>query len=223
MEKPSQYAISLDLYILMHRIFGDPLPGEADVVYPFTETSDNQRSVLKKAAEILHAGRAKKIAVADGNDQNGYPGSGPWVAELTGVHNVAHNDIVLVEHKDRSKLNTYHEFIEFVKFALTQNWKSVAIVAPPFHLPRAYITAVSAMLKCAADEGKDEKFWLKIYAQCGVAEPWNVCVHHSQGKISGTRQALLAGELNRLVKYHEKGDLLKPTDVIYYLNWRDTR
>lgn len=213
MENP--YETPIDLYVLMHRILSDPLPGEADVIYCFSETSDNQRSVLKKAAELCATGRAPLIAVADGCTTCGYPGYDTWRDELLRVHGVYGGSVVPIEHKDRSQINTYSEFEEFLTVAQEKTWRSVIIVAPPLHLVRALITAVSVTLK------KPHKTPIAVYAQCGIAESWHTTVFHSQGTTVGTRRELLSGELWRLGKYFTKGDLLSPNAILRYLDWRD--
>jgi hypothetical protein len=61
---------------------------------------------------------------------------------------------------------------------------------------------------------------LQLYSYPGVALPWQAGVVHSQGQTRGTRSELIAGEFERIRKYHEKGDLASVEEVLDYLNKR---
>ena len=64
---------------------------------------------------------------------------------------------------------------------------------------------------------------LRLYSLPGNSLDWQEHAVHSQGTVSGTRSALIAGELERIVRYQQKGDLAPLAAVLSYLNQRDTK
>lgn len=61
---------------------------------------------------------------------------------------------------------------------------------------------------------------LRIYSLPGLALPWHETVTHSQGRSKGSRAEFIAGELERIHRYHKKGDLASVEEVLDYLNKR---
>lgn len=58
--------------------------------------------------------------------------------------------------------------------------------------------------------------------RCGYIKDWDYEHYkHSQGVLEGTITQLLKGELERIEKYHTKGDLMSINDILKYLDSRD--
>ena len=63
---------------------------------------------------------------------------------------------------------------------------------------------------------------LLIYSYPGAALSWQEAVIHSQGTLKAKRGDLIQEELERIEKYHIKGDLASIKQVLTYLNKRET-
>ena len=119
-----------------------------------------------------------------------------------------------VNNKETSMLNTLIESEALIRFAKQHGYRSLFVVAPPFHQLRALMTAVTVALR--------EYPELLIYSYPSVAMPWQEEVVHSQGTLKAKRRDLIQEELERIEKYQGKGDLALFEQVLNYLNKRET-
>lgn len=201
---------------LIIRTLCDTLPEEpADALFLFGQTEDNQESVLAAARQLLQQKQAKKILLLNSGPISGWPGFESWKKALirAGVGEEMLEPVPPVP-ADTNILHTGIEAESLVAHALKQRYKHLIVTAAPFQQPRAFITAVTAALQSYPE--------LHLYSHPGKALPWKEEVVHSQGKVQAARAGLVAGEMKRIQKYHEKGDLASVEDVIIYLNKRDT-
>lgn len=81
----------------------------------------------------------------------------------------------------------------------------IGLVAQSYHALRAYMTAATSLYK----------IWDNVIIYPLSCKPlnWSTTVVHSQGVVCGPKWDILDGELDRVYKYQEKGDIL-PTSVI---------
>ncbi|RDV16782.1 YdcF family protein [Pontibacter diazotrophicus] len=201
---------------LIIRTLCDTLPEEpADALFIFGQTEDNQESVFAVARQLLQQKRAKKLLFLNTGPISGYPGFESWEKALvnSGV-GVELLEPVPPVPADTDILHTGIEAESLMAHALKQQYKHLIVTASPFQQPRAFMAAVTAALQSYPE--------LHIYSHPGKALPWKEEVVHSQGKVQAARAGLIAGEMKRIRKYHEKGDLASVEDVIVYLNKRDT-
>lgn len=199
-----------DLVSLSVRIFSDKLPSNADAIYLFWETSDNQASVLNKGADLHLSGLSKLICISGLGEAAGYPGVDCWRKEL---FKRLVSSQAIIEISPHQTSNTLTEAVQLVETAKQRDWEKIVVVAPAFHALRAFIGAVSVTLRDYPD--------LKIYNQVGTYLNWHQIVVHSQGILKADRTELINAELDRIAKYHQKGDLVTPRAAIEYLNRRD--
>ena len=183
-----------------------------DAVYVYSQTEDNQSSVLSAAHELLLEKRIRKILIADSAPKSGYPGYSIWKKKL-GEMGVPESSLLGVDLRETASLNTLIEANAMIRFAEQQQYTSIYVVASPFHQLRAFMTSVTAAQKYYPE--------IKIYSHNGHPLPWLDRVVHSQGETSGLRRELIGGEFERIKKYQQKGDLAQDTDVLNYLNQRD--
>ncbi len=184
---------------------GTPLP-----VYLFTETPDNAESVLQRGAELFHAGKASHLLLIDnlGGSEPGYPGAPPWQRRLK-EFGIPEKNVTLITFTE-PVLHTLSEACAMVRFATERNWNTVTIVAPPFHLPRCFLSAITAVRHLNSR--------LRVYAQVGITEPWNEHAVHSQKAVEGLRKDLIVGELRRILRYQRRSKLLRLiTDGLMFL------
>lgn len=196
-------------------IQNDNVKASAPAVYLVGQTSDNQSSVFNRGKKLWEKGLVASILINDGETKHGYPGFELWRQELVrmGVNDEA---IIPLRAEIINKgVNTFTEAQALVRYAKSRGWKYIYIVAAPFHQLRAFISVVSVLLR--------EYPSLRIYNAVGTHLDWFEEARHSQGTLKGRRIKLIKTELKRIYKYHLKGDLVSPEEVLAYLEWRDTK
>lgn len=60
----------------------EPSARKLDAVYLYTQTSDNQASVLNIGAVLYNRESVKAVAICDGETKHGYPGFKNWYQEF---------------------------------------------------------------------------------------------------------------------------------------------
>lgn len=178
----------------------------------YSQTKDNQKSVLLAAKNILDKKLAKKILFINSEPISGYPGFSTWTSELNKL-GIQNDDMVGVQLIKTNSLNTLIESKAFVDYAVKEKYRSLYVVSPPFHQLRAFMTMVTVALQSYPE--------LLIFSYTGMPLPWLAKVAHSQGTLLGTRKDFIKAEFERIEKYKRKGDLSAETEIIEYLNKRD--
>src|SRR3989344_5254741 len=198
---------------LYYRVMAEgarPLP-PADLMYLVGETRSNQASVLDRAKEF--SGPIGIIGYPD-TEHFGYPGSNVWVSELI-ERDVSSERIALitgsfVEVNDKQIIHTLSEMRALARYAKAQQIRSVIVIAPRFHLLRAFMAGVLAVLEHYPE--------LRLYPALGTPLDWSEASSHSQGTLPGIRADFLVEEKMRIYAYHEQGNLPNPEDVLVYLD-----
>ncbi|MCC9165732.1 YdcF family protein [Pontibacter harenae] len=199
---------------LIIRTLCDTLPSSADGVFLFGQTADNQEAVFEMAKELVEQKLTDKVMFLGTKPMSGYPGFENWKRALkgAGLKETAITAIPPVP-SDTDLLHTRIEAESVVSFAKAEGYRKLIVVASPFQQTRAFMAAVTATQKLYPQ--------LQLYSLAGKAMSWSEEVKHSQGKVQGTRAGLIAGEMERIKKYHAKGDLASVAEVLEYLNKRD--
>ncbi|MHA6248359.1 YdcF family protein [Pontibacter sp. CAU 1760] len=201
---------------LIIRTLCDTLPGEAaDALFLFGQTEDNQASAFA-AVHTLHRQHClKKVLLLDTEPISGYPGYANWKRALTaqGVAEELMEPVAPVP-PDPELLHTRIEAEAAIWHAKEKGYRRLIVTASPFQQPRAFMAAVTA--------AQLHYPGLYLYSLPGKALPWKEQVVHSQGEVQDTRAGLIAGEMQRIRKYHAQGDLASVDEVLAYLNRRDT-
>lgn len=214
-EKPlRQFATAREFADFLAVLGKDRIPeGVAlDAVYIVSETLDNQQSGVETALALYKSGRARKIIICGEPARQGYCGVEAVRAML---HDVPPSDVVEVLVGEI--FHTTSEVRAATVCCADHKMKNVALAAPSFHLPRAFVSGVTGVL---ADL---EEHSINIWPAKGTGQVWKEEADHSQGKIRGTRIKLLQGEIDRLYKYCESGDLVSWAEVQRYMQERDKR
>lgn len=179
-------------------------------VYLFTETPDNQESVLLRGAEFVRAGKASRLLLIDnqGGSEPGYPGAPPWEKRLQEL-NVPAQKVTLIPFTE-PVLHTLSEAKTMVRFVRERGLKKVVIIFPPFHGTRCFLSTITAV--------RHLNFDLRVYCQVGVTQPWNEHAVHSQRAVRGLRKDLIVEELRRTKRYQRRSKLLRlMTDGFMFL------
>lgn len=198
---------------LLTRTLCDTSPDTiTDGAFLFGQTPDNQESVFQRAYQLLNEGFTRNILFADTPPISGYPGFTIWKEQLI-QRGLPREQIIGVPVKEKSILHTLIEAEAVISFAKENRFQSLYIVASPFQQLRGFMTAVTVALRIYPE--------IKLYGKPGYPLSWQDEVTHSQGKVTGTRSTLIAGELARISTYQQKGDLASVDAILGYLNSRD--
>lgn len=202
------------MFELVIRALCDTCPRTVDAAYLFAQTHDNQASVLFKGRQLLEKMITPKLMFAQTGERSGYLGYEVWKKQLL-AWDVTESCMEGVAVGYDVILHTLSEAQAMVKLAKRQGYRTLLVVAPPFHQPRAFMTAITAALQIYPD--------LLLYSQPGEALPWLGEAVHSQGNEKAQRKDLIQGEADRIAKYQANGDLATFAEVLQYLDNRDKR
>jgi len=145
----------------------------------------------------------------------GYPGFDLWVEKLMLRYGVSEVKIIKAPPHAGGALNTNTELLEFILFAKTGGWKSVAIVASPFHQLHSLVNAITVAIR--------EYPEFRLYSLAGTVLPWGERVRHSQRMLVDTRAGLIHKEMDRIRRYTEQGDLPPAEAILAYMDERDVQ
>lgn len=187
-------------------------PEQANGVYLFGQTADNQGSVFETGLNLWQQRQAGQVLISGAEALGGYPGFQSWRQALIS-HGLRERDIIGIPPTNSTRLHTLIEAESLVRYALAQGFSRIFVTAAPFHQLRAFMTTVTVVLREFPE--------LQVFNRVGATLPWNETVHHSQGTLRCARQALIQSELERISIYQAKGDLAPTEQVLGYLNWRN--
>ncbi len=178
----------------------------------FSETPDNELSVIETAADLVHSGLTRSLLVLDSPPRCGYGGVERWIDALVD-RGLTQERLHRIPTDSYEILTTQTESQAFVSWAKQRGLRTAHIVAAPFHQLRAFITLVSVMLSRSVP--------LLLYSRPGSPQSWDETVVHSQGVLKARRAELIKAEMERIEKYRDKGDLASDDEIIRYLIMRD--
>ena len=197
---------------LLVRVLCDVRPKcSVDGAYLYCQTDSNHQSLFQTAFFLLEKSFTSKILILQTEAKSGYPGFSQWL-NLLQKAGLSEKQIVGVELDTPVMLHTMIESEALVRFASQKGYKSLFVIAPPFHQLRAFMTAVTVVLKTNSD--------LLLYSFPADAMPWGEAVVHSQGTLMATRKELIHMELERISLYQKKGELASFEEVAAYLDSR---
>jgi len=210
-----RFAEELELAELMMRIYSDTEPPKvADAVYLFGQTEYNEESVLSAAAALFKSGKVRIVVIGEGGCLvTGEIYKTPdWRGKLIKL-GVPKERITTIQITSELA-HTHTEAIAFVSHAKREGWKTMYVTSPAIHQLRAFVNTVSIVLQ--------EYPELKVFNKVGTFLSWVEEAVHSQNIEKGKRYELVENEWRRVLRYHEKGDLVSAREVLSYLNRRDS-
>jgi len=186
-----------------------------DALYAFAQIDCNaESSYVKCADEAKAAGCGLRVCITgeDGSRCRGFCGYEETRKRMVEA-GVDESRIEKVPFDSAASIiHTLNEAENFVRYAKMKGWTRVGVVAPPFHLLRAFVTTISVAIR--------EYPPLSVFAVPGTHLSWRESAVHSQGSVSGTRSEILKGEMERIKRYSEKGDIEEASAILQYLDRR---
>lgn len=98
-----------------------------------------------------------------------------------------------------NSINTRTESEAVVNWIAENNIQRLAICAPPYHTLRAFMTLVSVCIERGLN--------VKIYTINGMVDDWNDITITHNGDTKTSFNNVIELELERIIKYTEKGDI----------------
>eukprot|EP00929_Paragymnodinium_shiwhaense_P108745 TRINITY_DN75078_c0_g1_i1.p1 TRINITY_DN75078_c0_g1~~TRINITY_DN75078_c0_g1_i1.p1 ORF type:complete len:301 (+),score=74.43 TRINITY_DN75078_c0_g1_i1:60-962(+) len=190
------------------RLLNAPIPKSSaglEAVYLFHQLDANVDSSVAATAELIRQEPRTIVLVTDvHNERLGKPltgdfGSAPLLLEKLQAAGVGRQQIELVDFDHSGMIHTLIEAETIVRHAKRRGFRSLAVLAPAFHLLRSAMTTASVAMKEYDD--------LRVYPLAGVPLSWQEASQHSQGMAASTRAAFINTELSRIHAYTEKGDI----------------
>ena len=214
----SVWASPDDLLKLSTFVQQDILPRPLEVAYLFGNTPELEHSILERARALVEDGQADLLAVTAGReirtDPDGhiiYRGGQAWKRDLIEA-GIDERKIVVVPAPD-PQTHTGSEAKRFIGMIQDSGLSAVSVVAHPTHVLRAFVSTVTEVVRRQLD--------IKVYAIPGLAEDWQSTTLYSQHGERRKRIDCLEGELQRLNRWHAKGDLISAAEVLNYLETRE--
>ncbi|HEY4487519.1 MAG TPA: hypothetical protein VI483_02010 [Candidatus Paceibacterota bacterium] len=215
-----KWATEEELFKLATIVQHDAVPAHLEAAYLFGNTPDLEETILEKAAHLAVSGAADFLAIcglgagAGPDDQRhriAYRGAAAWKHDLE-KRGVEAERIVLIPQPDPMP-HTGTEANHFVEWCGSRGYSDVAIVVHPAHALRAFTSTVSAIQRLSIE--------LRVYVVVSNDAAWNIPALYSQHGEEKTKIDMLGGELDRLNRWHAKGDLRSASEVLAYIRDRD--
>lgn len=112
-------------------------------------------------------------------------------------------------HVAPSGRHTLEEAIAFSEFAQKMSWKRVIVIGQPLQLLRIMLTHLHVM--------KKRNYPMQMYAMAPHYVDWNKSTNSNQCEPPKPRFDQIEGEFNRLMPYHEQGNLATIPELIEYM------
>jgi len=188
-----------------------PPKGGIDMALVYRLPPGPSQEVANFCGDLYESKTVRRFGFVKTGPGSGAEGFDVFCAEL-GKAGVPPSAIVLIPYLyPDGHINTYFEAHSFAVHIKTEGLEHVGVVAQPYHLMRAYLTAVSCLEKAGLAPHD-----LNLYPLPCPVGSWRDPVTHSQGVVKGAKRDLIRGELGRIVAYQAKGDLV---DICQALKW----
>lgn len=189
----------LEQYVeLSLRVTSDRPRRPVDAILFFGRAKGDDEGLFDFVASLMHNGVAKNLVLNGSNGERhggttpgeSWPGCKEWSRKLEerDVENI---------HYCKPALNTGDEAQKMLQYCLTQNWKSVVIVAWPHQLVRCFLSMVEAMNRLQQP--------IMVYHACPEKCDWEEDVPGSQGMNKMPRHLHIQLEYSRIHQYMNKG------------------
>ena len=177
---------------LYQMVMHDQRPSFVHGIYVFIETEDNWASSFRAASDLIKIDAAPEVFSVYHKKWKGSPGYEKWKDKLERYVGFAR--VRYIEFDDPKGVNTMSESIALVRFAYEEKRKSFYLVAPPFHMLRAFMTAASVAIRHGSE--------INFFAYPGAPQDLRHVVTHSQGEIRKSRRDIFeTEELPRIKTY----------------------
>lgn len=194
---------------LYNMVMHDYRPSFTKGIYVFIETEDNWGSAFRAASGLIKRDAATEVYSVWHKKWKGSPGYEKWKDKLERF--VGFGRVKYIGLDDLRRVNTLSESMALIRFANENQMDSFYLVAPPFHMLRAFMTAVSVAISYGVK--------INLFAYPGVPQDLNQIVAHSQGEVRKSRRDIFeTEELPRIKTYSTDKKispiLLAPAPVI---------
>lgn len=194
-------------------------PAEATgprVAFVFMLPPSTEHDVLRHGSQLLKNGVVDSLAFIDHpTPASSALGSDHWKTLCRDTYGLDTSSVLTVPYiYPQGHINTLYEAESFAAFVKEHGVREITVVAEPFHHVRATLTLVSALKRWGVRPG--DVAIRTLPSPVDGPGGWDKHVSHSQGDVHGTKFGLLDGELDRIRRYTEKGDLIPAGEALTY-------
>jgi hypothetical protein len=214
------FATQEELFALLTRVYCDTLPpGVTDAVCFVSETAENETAAIESAARIWREGLSRHVAVS------GYLGCEKEDLRVSGYQVYVHRLVDLGVRREYIHVFplsndlpacTDSEMRGLIFYSHFMKWRTLIVTAPPLHQFRAFMSLASPLIKNSDQD-------LLVWNAVGPAEDYSEEVVFSQSAPRDSRDDLLGSEIQKVIRYFEKGDHVSAREALGYLVTRDRR
>ena len=190
---------SYSLAVLSPEPSRDPI----EIVFVFRLPPGASLEVANYCGKLYAEGKVKRFGFVKSRAASGAESSEVFASELmsAGIPEYALVGVPYIYPENH--INTYFESRSFAEYLKPKKNVLTGILGQPYHLLRGYLSYVSALEKAGYLPGE-----VGVYALPCPVGSWTSPVVHSQGVVTGTKWDIVKGEVDRIFRYQEKGDLI---------------
>lgn len=204
----------------------DAPPKPVDAIFFFGRSffDAEKRGIFTDAADSVKSGQAKYIFLADSEGERvgetiprtAYPGKSLWTDRLVKL-GVKEGQIIYCPNPMPGErgFNTKTEAEAFLKKMNEMGLHTAAALTHPHQIVRAML----GIVKSINDTGSETDVW----CMSPQSTDWNKKVRGSQGLELKPRIDHVQDEIDRIIKYQNKGDIASFEELNMYLTKRDNR
>lgn len=160
-----------------------------------------------EAVRLFRAGLTRTVVLSGGAiDRPRFTIPAPVLAEKVARGGVPRRRIVV----EAESLNTREQAVAVMNIIREKKWKSIILVASPFHQLRAYLTFLQAM--------REARMKVVIRNSPARSLPW-----FRKTALGKSRVELAAEEARKIIVYARKGHLVSFSDALAYERWKESR
>lgn len=219
-----------NLYRVTCMLLTDSLPRNLDTIFFHARAHGDSDQLFGLAADYYRRYNSPCVFIngGDGSHRSGivphesWAGAKGWAHELI-AFGISSGDIVFT----KSAFNTKEENDYFLELARERKLKRALVVGQPHHLVRSFLGLLKSM--------SDANYWMRIYAvspKFKTTDSWWQAVYSFSAFLTPEelplseeryrpRFDLVGGEVTRIPRYQEKGDLATFEELFLYLRRRE--
>lgn len=206
-----------ELYEASLAILTDTLPERADAIFLHGRAAGDTDGLFELASQLVKTERADRIVITgtegdalDPVAPRAWAGKTAWTEALVAL-GVPVDKIVYSE----PAYHTRQESDVYVDMARQEGWGNAIVLSQPHQALRAILGTLMSV-RNAGD------YPLRVYSGFPPNTDWDKIVYGSQGQNPMPRRDHCALEMQRVIAYQEKGDLVSLKDYLEYKKMRDT-
>lgn len=207
----------MEIYRASLAVLTDIVPPKVNAIFMHGRAQGDTDGIFEQVRDWILSGRAEKVVITgtEGDAVNpsapkAWAGKTEWTAILLSM-GVPQETILYSD----PACHTRGESDQYLKLASQNGWERAIVLSQPHQALRAILGTLRSMQLAG-------NYPLRVYSGFPAGVDWNSIVHGSQGQHSMARINHCDLELQRVIAYQQKGDLVPFSEYIEYRLMRDS-